>query len=69
MHHIIPTELIDAHVYTYTQHTTHVAETINENSSCVIILLLAEVLISNICYIAHVVIDYNIHGGKICFVS
>jgi len=28
----------------------------------VIILHLSEVLISNMCYIAYVVIDYNIHG-------
>ena len=36
-----------------------VAETINENSSCMTILLLAEVLTSNICYIAYVVLNHN----------
>ena len=38
-----------------------VAKTISENSTCVIILLLTEVLISNVCYIAYVVIDLKIH--------
>ena len=49
-----------------------VAKTISENSSCVIILLLTEVLISNICYIAYMqfsITAYIIHGSMYTYVE
>ena len=35
-------------------------KTMNENSIRAIMLLLAEVLISNVCYIVHAILDHNI---------
>ena len=46
-----------------------VAKTIDENSSCVVILLLAEVLTSNMCYIAYIGIDCNIDGSMYVEIS